>query len=50
MVLLGLAASMPRVFLPILSAVLKKIPWGRMADNGDITRALPKLVKEDEEQ
>ena len=49
LVLLGLAASMPRIFLPILSAVLKKIPWGRVADNGDLTRALPKLERNDEE-
>ena len=42
-VLLGLVASMPSVFMPVLSAVLKKIPWGKA--NG----TLPTIDEEDAE-
>ena len=43
LVLLGLVASMPRVFMPVLSAVLKKIPWGRV----EIPHALPQIVPDE---
>ena len=42
-ILLGLVASMPSVFMPVLSAVLKKVPWGKA--NG----ALPTINEEDAE-
>ena len=32
LVLLGGTAALPATFMPILSAVLKKIPWGKTAD------------------
>ena len=32
LVLLGGTAALPGTFMPILSAVLKKIPWGKTAE------------------
>jgi hypothetical protein len=48
LVLLGLVASMPGTFMPVLSAILKKIPWGRNGEpDGPINHALPHLVDDD---
>lgn len=47
LVLLGLAASMPRVFLPLLSGIVRKIPWGRVA--AEVPRELPRLVEDGDE-
>lgn len=46
--LLGLVASMPSIFMPVLSAVLKKIPFGRNGKEGMIKEvyddpAMPKF-------
>ncbi len=48
LVAFGLMASMPSIMLPVFSALLRKIPWGR-ANGTEITRAIPKLEDEDEE-
>ena len=49
LVLLGLVASMPSTFMPVFSAILKKIPWGRAAEeNGSITRALPRIETDED--
>ena len=42
--LMGLVAGKPKVFMPIFSAVLKKVPtFGKGTGNGSITRALPSI-------
>lgn len=51
LVLLGLVASMPGTFMPVLSAVLKKIPWGRNGEaGGPATRALPYIADDDPDE
>lgn len=49
MIVLGLVASMPRTFMPVLSAALKKIPWGKSPTNGDLTRTLEAIREEEAE-
>ena len=46
LVLCGLVAGAPATWMPILSALLKKIPWGRK--NGGITATLPKLERDND--
>ena len=45
---MGLIAGMPSVFMPVFSTILKKIPWGKVSDNGEMTQMVRKLEAEDE--
>ena len=48
LVLLGGTAALPATFMPILSAVLKKIPWGKTAELSPPT--LPTVVPDEDDK
>ena len=58
---MGLIAGKPKVFMPVFSSILRKIPWGKVAregrshrghehDDGDMTRAIRALDSDTDEE